>query len=155
ASAGALTASLTRIPGPGRLDAVETAVHDTFVAALEAWGRAGVPDNPAAWLMTVARHRALDLRKAERRRPAGEADVEAMADDAADPAGGASLRGEVADDELRMMFVACHPRLTLESQLALTLRTLCGFEVVAIARALLADEAAVEKRLVRARQSLR
>jgi RNA polymerase sigma factor (sigma-70 family) len=152
-NAAVLTASLTRVFGPGRLDTVEAVVHDTFVAALEAWRRGGVPDNPAAWLMTVARHRAFDVRKGERRHP-GDADVDGIPDDA-NPSQGASLRGEVSDDELRMMFVACRPHLTLESQLALTLRTLCGFEVVEIARALLAEEAAVEKRLVRARQTLR
>ena len=163
-NAGALTAALTRLFGPTRLDAVESVLHDTFVAALESWGFTGVPDNPPAWLMTVARHRAFDVLKGERRRGAKDPapDPENLPADAGPAQAGSSpggrepaLRGEVADDELRMMFVACHPRLTLESQLALTLRTLCGFEVLEIARALLSDEAAVEKRLVRARQSLR
>jgi len=159
---GALTSTLTRLLGPTRLDAVETVLHDTFVTALESWASAAVPDNPPAWLMTVARHRAFDVLKGERRRAGRTAvDLDSLPADAraggGDPAVPAepSLRGEVADDELRMMFVACHPQLTLESQLALTLRTLCGFEVIEIARALLSEEAAIEKRLVRARQSLR
>jgi RNA polymerase sigma factor (sigma-70 family) len=153
--AAGLMAALTRIFGPGRLDAVEAVLHDTFVSALEAWRRDGLPDNPAAWLTTVARNRAFDVRKGERRRDGGDADIEALPDDRVPDTAVTALRGEVADDELRMMFVACHPLLSLESQLALALRTLCGFEVVEIARALLADVAAIEKRLVRARQTLR
>ncbi len=103
--------------------------------------------------MTVARNRAFDVRKGERR----HGEVAAATGDLPDPhaVSAPRLRGEVADDELRMMFVACHPSLSLESQLALTLRTLCGFEVVEIAGALLSDIAALDKRLVRARQTLR
>src|SRR5262245_30762572 len=85
-NAGVLTAALTRVLGPGRLDAVEAVLHDTFVAALEAWPRSGLPENPAAWLTTVARNRAFDLRKGERRRQGADVDVESMVDRDADPA---------------------------------------------------------------------
>jgi RNA polymerase sigma-70 factor (ECF subfamily) len=163
--AGVLTASVVRLLGPGRLDRAEAVVQDAFVAALETWHVSGPPDNPAAWLVTVARHRALDELRAERRRAgrtepldeAAAARLETAASAAAGeaPAREPPLRHELADDELRMMFVACHPALTLESQVALTLRTLCGLETAEIAGALLVDEAAVEKRLVRARQVLR
>jgi RNA polymerase sigma-70 factor (ECF subfamily) len=152
-SAGALTSALTRLLTPAHLDRVESLVHDAFTAAMEAWPESGVPDNPAAWLMTVARRRALDeLRRIRRARERDEVDA-----DPADPtdADAPVLRGEIADDLLRMMFVACHPSLSLESQVALVLRTLCGFEVESLARALLVDPAAMEKRLVRARQTLR
>jgi RNA polymerase sigma factor (sigma-70 family) len=145
-----LAAVLTRTLGPGRLDSVEAIIHDAFVTALDVWTERGVPDNPGAWLMTVARHRALDLLRRTRPHDAAELD-----DLPAAPAEPPVLRGEIADDLLRMLFVACHPALSLESQIALALRTLCGFESGQIARALLCDEAAVDKRLVRARQTLR
>src|SRR4029453_11804523 len=105
-NAGALTASLTRLFGPRRLDAVEAVLHDTFVAALEAWQRGGGPGNPAPCLITVARNRAFDVRKGERRRGDSAADLDEVEDRDANPTAGASVRGEVADDELRMMFVA-------------------------------------------------
>lgn len=158
-SAGALTASLTRLFGPAQLDRVESLVHDAFAAAMEAWPVSGPPDNPLGWLMTVARRRAIDELRRMGRARSREADeeVDAAPAEAISAAGasGPHLRGELADDLLRMMFVACHPSLSLESQVALTLRTLCGFEVENLARALLVDEAAMEKRLVRARQTLR
>lgn len=151
-NAGALTSALTRLLTPAHLDRVESLVHDAFATAMETWPASGVPDNPAAWLMTVARRRALDeLRRMRRARDRDDADADPAIEADAAPV----LRGEIADDLLRMMFVACHPSLSLESQIALTLRTLCGFEVENLARALLADPAAMEKRLVRARQTLR
>jgi RNA polymerase sigma-70 factor (ECF subfamily) len=157
-SAGALTASLTRLLGPAHLDRVESLVHDAFAAAMEAWPASGPPDNPVGWLMTVARRRAIDeLRRMQRARAReGDDEVEdAPAEPAPAGAPGPHLRGELADDLLRMMFVACHPSLSLESQVALTLRALCGTAVENLARALLVDAAAMEKRLVRARQTLR
>ena len=146
--AGGLHARLARLCGPGRLELVEAAVHDAFASALTAWS-SGAPDNPPAWLYTAARNRALDVLRRETRFPSDE-----VTDQPADPPE-PRLAGELPDDLLAMMFVACHPALPLESQVALTLRTLCGLEVPAIAGALLQTEAAVEKRLVRARQELR
>jgi RNA polymerase sigma factor (sigma-70 family) len=151
-SVPALVAVLTRMLGPGRLDTVEALVHDTFLAALDGWTAATIPANPGGWLMTVARNRALDLIR--RTRPLERAvDLDSLP--SRDAREAPALRGELADDLLRMLFVSCHPALTLESQIALSLRTLCGFETSQIARALLSDEAAMEKRLVRARQTLR
>jgi RNA polymerase sigma-70 factor (ECF subfamily) len=141
--APAIVASLTRAFGPARLDVVEAAVQEAFVAALEQWGDAP-PERPAAWLHTTARRRVIDaLRRAAWFAP-GEVEIEAP-----EP----PRTGD--DDLLKMMLVCCHPALALESSLALALRTLCGFPVPAIARAFLADEAAIEKRLARARQTLR
>lgn len=147
---GVLTASVTQLLGPARLEEAEACVHDAFVAAMQSWPEDGLPDSPPAWLMTVARNRAKDaLRRAGR-----AIDLEDAPDPHAEPATD-RLPGELSDDQLAMMFVACHPALPLESRIALTLRTLCGFEVADIARALLAAEDAVEKRLVRARRQLR
>ncbi|MBA3501577.1 MAG: hypothetical protein M4D80_07760 [Myxococcota bacterium] len=121
------------------------AVQEAFLAAIEQWGETP-PERPGAWLQTTARRRVIDaLRRAAWFVPteiddAFEAPVAARAGD---------------DDLLKMMLVCCHPALGLEAQLVLALRTLCGLPIPALARALLADEAAIEKRLVRARQTLR
>jgi RNA polymerase sigma-70 factor (ECF subfamily) len=156
--AGALVSALTRVYGPANLERVEAIVHETFLTALQSWSREGVPENPAGWLRTVARHRLLDDLRREGRFAGMQPVLLASQDEAApgpEDMGAAALRGELPDDQLQMMFVACHPALPLESQLALTLRTLCGLEVPELARALLATEATIEKRLVRARQRLR
>jgi RNA polymerase sigma factor (sigma-70 family) len=155
---GALTAHVTRLLGAEQLEAVEAVVHDAFVQAMRTWSRTGLPENPEAWLIAVARNRALD-----RLRRGGRFVHEAHSEDEGSPVlegaisepGSVALRGELRDDLLRMMFVACHPSLPLESRVALTLRTLCGLDPSEIARALLVQEAAIEKRLVRARQKLR
>ena len=140
-----ITASLVKSFGPARLDLVEAAVQEAFVAAIEQWGEAP-PERPAAWLHTTARRRTIDAL----RRAAWFAPGEAVEERAA----------EVSDahddgDLLRMMLVCCHPALSVEAALALALRTLCGFPIPALCRALLADAPAVEKRLARARQTLR
>jgi len=155
--AGGLHARLTRLCGTGRLELVEACIHEAFAAALERWPVDGVPDAPGAWLYVAARNRALDILRREQRFRETDLDDDGAATVAGGgaPAPRARLRGEVPDDQLAMIFVTCHPRLPLESQVALTLRTLCGLEVRAIAGALLAGEAAVEKRLVRARETLR
>jgi RNA polymerase sigma-70 factor (ECF subfamily) len=127
-------------------------VQEAFLAALEQWRAASaVPAEPAAWLYTVARRKVVDaLRRAAWLAPDGERDIDALALEAplaADAHGDGAL--------LAMMFVCCHPALPLESALALSLRTLCGFPVAALCRALYSEEAALEKRLARARETLR
>lgn len=161
-----LTAALTRMVGPSHLDQVEAIVQETFVAALSAWPLQKPPDNPDGWLMAVAKNRALDWLRTEGRRRtrdagAGEEDEDREGDalerlpapEGEVPAG--RLRGELSDDQLAMMFVSCHPSLSLSAQVMLALRTLCGLEAKEIAAVLLSQEAAVEKQLVRARQRLR
>src|SRR5258708_3073452 len=134
-----IIASLTRAFGPRNLDLVETVVQDAFVKAAETWATHGGPENPGGWLLAVAKNRLLDQLRHdgafERKRPelthlAAEAEVVVVAEPA--------LRTEVTDDELAMMFVACHPELPIESQLALSLRTLCGMAIADLAKALLA-----------------
>jgi RNA polymerase sigma-70 factor (ECF subfamily) len=143
--APAITASLARSFGARRLDLIEVAVQEAFVSAMESWGT-DVPARPGAWLQIAARRRVIDaLRRATWIAPSEELD---------------ELEAPVAvpdrdEDLLKMMFVCCHPAIPLESALALALRTLCGFPVPALSRALRLDEAAVEKRLIRARQVLR
>ena len=143
--APAITASLARSFGARRLDLIEGAVQEAFVSAIESWGTE-VPARPGAWLQVAARRRVIDaLRRATWIAPSDTLD---------------QLEAPVAvpdpdEDLLKMMFVCCHPAIPLESALALALRTLCGFPVPALSRALRLDEAAVEKRLIRARQILR
>ena len=143
--APAITASLARSFGARRLDLIEAAVQEAFVAALESWG-SEIPARPGAWLQVTARRRVIDaIRRAAWIEPGESLDQLAAPDALADP----------DEDLLKMMFFCCHPAIPLESALALALRTLCGFPVAALSRALRLEEAAVEKRLLRARQVLR
>ena len=147
--APAITASLARAFGAHRLDLIEAGVQEAFVAALETWADQP-PDEPGAWLHTVARRKVIDaLRRAAWFAPQGDRELDTLAGEApvADKHGDEAL--------LAMMFVCCHPALPIESALALALRTLCGFPIPALCRALYADESAIEKRLARARQTLR
>ena len=131
------------------------AVQDAFIEAIEHWGEGGVPPNCGGWLATTARRKAIDrLRRAR----AGQEKLALLAatmtdaDDAADAAGG----DEAADDELLgMIFACCHPALPRESQIALTLRAVCGLTTAQIAAAFLASEPAMTQRLLRARKALR
>jgi RNA polymerase sigma-70 factor (ECF subfamily) len=154
---GRLVAILSRRVGVSHLELVEDAVQLALLAAVEAWPRSCVPDNPTAWLFRVAHNRVVgELRRRARREvPAGAADLAE-----ADPAGSAAapiafLAGDVRDDLLRMLFACCDDALPIESQLALALKTLCGFDVREIAERLFATEAGVYKRLARARERLR
>jgi RNA polymerase sigma factor (sigma-70 family) len=144
------------------LDLAEECVQDAYAAALRRWPSAGVPDNPAAWLTTTARRRAIDaIRRdaAVRARlpllvmPEGEsaepaADAEAAADAAA------RLSEAVPDERLRLIFICCHPALAQEAQLALTLRLVCGMGVPDIARAFLVSEPTMAARITRAKKKI-
>ena len=143
--APAITASLAKSFGARRLDLIEAAVQEAFVSGIESWGT-DVPGRPGAWLLVAARRRVIDAI----RRAAWIASSDGL-DDLEAPA----PKPDPDEDLLKMMFVCCHPAIPIESALALALRTLCGFPVPALSRALRLDEAAVEKRLVRARQVLR
>lgn len=157
AERASLIAAMTRSFGPQNLDLIEAALQDAFVTAVEQWPSSGVPERPDSWILVAARNRVLDgmRRKATTKANADAVRVvEELAHTGDDPPQ-ARMRDELGDDELEMIFVACHPCNTLESQIALTLRTLCGMEIEEIARALLSDGQAVTKRLVRARQALR
>jgi RNA polymerase sigma-70 factor, ECF subfamily len=169
-----IVATLTRILGPRRLSLAEEAAQDALVKALQLWPHEGVPSNPTAWLIQVARNRALDLLRRDQRltdletldaqvslstgsRTAG-ADAARAASPAFDPAAFARLRGEATapqDDELAMMFLTCHPTLSREARIALTLKIVCGFGVREIARAFVSTEDAIAQRLVRAKRQLR
>ena len=152
-----IVATLTRILGPRRLSLAEEAAQDALVKALQRWPHEGIPSNPTAWLIQVAKNRALDLlRRDQRLEPLEEAAVASVG--AIADTGLPRLRGEaeaLEDDELAMMFLACHPILSREARVALTLKTVCGFGVREIARAFLSKDDAIAQRLVRAKRQLR
>lgn len=150
---GRLVSILTRLFGIQNLSLAEDVVQDAFCRALETWKFHGVPDNPAAWLMTTAKRRALDaLRRdytAHRFEPALESEwTRVPAIDEAFESGGLN------DAQLRMMFSCVHPKLPEETQVALILNILCGFSVSETAAAFLKRPAAMEKRIIRAKKML-
>ncbi|WP_295536105.1 sigma-70 family RNA polymerase sigma factor [uncultured Pseudacidovorax sp.] len=145
------------------LDEAEDCAQDALLAALDAWPRDGAPHNPAAWLMTATRNKALDRlrRRAMLAREHAQlaADDEAMGTqvvpDFADQLDAARDQAEIGDEQLRLIFIACHPTLPRESQVALTLRLLGGLETAEIAHAFLLPEATVAQRIVRAKKALK
>ena len=157
---GQLVASLTRVLGSGQLDLVHDCVQEALLQALRVWSYEGVPERPAAWLVHVAKNKALDALRRARTVAAKERELEHWAERAAaaaqrSAADSADDDGDVRDDVLRLMFLCCHPSLPRESRVALTLKCVAGFHTEEIARALLAEPAAVEQRLVRAKRTLR
>jgi RNA polymerase sigma-70 factor (ECF subfamily) len=151
-----LVAMLTGQFGTHRLQLAEDAVQEALVRALKTWPYRGVPENPAAWLTQTARHFALDHL---RREQTWSEKQEAIALDhsrwLASPGPREENADSFTDDTLRMLFVCFHPQLSTEAQIALALRALCGLSAAEIAAAFLTTEAAIAKRLVRARQRLR
>jgi RNA polymerase sigma-70 factor (ECF subfamily) len=156
--AGKLVATLTRIFGLERLRLAEDVVQEALIRALQTWPFHGVPDNPSAWITQTAKNLALDVirREAVFRSKQAEiaAGLERLAADDVSSARDAS-EADIKDDRLRMMFVCCHPAIGEEFQVALALKTLCGFSSVEIARAFLTSEATIAKRLTRAKQRIR
>lgn len=154
---GRLVAMLVGLFGTHRLQLVEDVVQEALVRALQTWPYRGVPDNPAAWLTLTARHLALDQVRREQRWHEKEEPI--ACEHERWLATSTGVREETVetftDDTLRMMFVCFHPQLSSEAQLALALRTLCGLSAAEIASAFLTREAAIAKRLVRARRRIR
>jgi RNA polymerase sigma-70 factor, ECF subfamily len=150
-----LIAGLSRIVRDVGL--AEDLAQDAFVAALEQWPESGVPDNPGAWLMATARHRAIDsIRSSKRHQQKHEQlghEIDARQDSTVSDLM-ETLDDDVGDDLLRLMFTACHPVLSTEARVALTLRLLGGLTTEEIARAFLAPVATVAQRIVRAKRTL-
>jgi predicted RNA polymerase sigma factor len=154
---GRLIAALTRIFGVHNLALAEDVVQDALCRALEVWGERGTPDNPAAWLMATAKHRALDIVRRERRLRTFAPELGRLLDTEwtlAPVIDEAFAPPIVRDEQLRMMFSCCHPRLPEEVQLALILNILCGFGAAEIAAAFLTGRAAIEKRISRGKKVL-
>src|SRR5437667_699482 len=150
-----LIAGLARVVGD--IGVAEDLAQDALVAALEQWPEAGVPDNPGAWLMATAKHRAIDhLRRGKMQDRKHEhlgrqIDERQVSPEAARPA---AIDGHVGDDLLSLIFTACHPVLPTEARVALTLRLLGGLTTDDIARAFLVSKATIQQRIVRAKRTL-
>ena len=152
--AGKLVSVLTRIFGIDRLELAEDAVQEALVRALRTWPYYGIPENPAAWITQTAKNLALDIVRREKRFRDKEPEIVASVDGfvlSESPA----LDTEIKDDRLRLMFACCHQLIPQEAQTALALKTLCGFSTTEIAIAFLTTDAAIAKRLTRARQKIR
>jgi RNA polymerase sigma-70 factor, ECF subfamily len=143
---GRAVAALIR--ATGSFDVAEEAVQDAYAIALERWPRDGIPPNPAAWIITTARHRAIDaLRRGAnlQQKTAALASLEEL---------GEQPMEEIPDERLRLLFTCCHPALAMEARVGLTLRTVGGLTTAEIARAFLVSESTISQRLVRAKRKI-
>lgn len=150
-----VVATLVRVLGD--MDRASDATQDALVKALDVWQREGVPDNPVAWLVTVGRNRAVDVLRRDSRVVSLDQRITLVPEDDtfAEPDAALLDWAQVDDDLLRLMFTCCHPLLKPPAQVALVLKVLLGFSTEEIARGLLASPASVEKRITRAKRSLR
>ena len=149
---------LTRIFGTDHLELAEDVVQDSLIEALTVWKEKGVPDDPTAWLFRVAKNKALNILNREKYKKEYSTEVSRFLQSewTAEPALNHLFSEEqIEDDVLRMIFTCCHPSISPDSQIALALKTLCGFSIQEIAKAFLTTEENVNKRLVRARQKIR
>ena len=139
----------------GGFDLAEEALHDAFAAAMEQWPRDGVPANPRAWLVSVGRFKAIDAIRRQARFDTG------LTEELAEQLGGITDGSDeldeehVVDDQLRLIFTCCHPALTPDAQIALTLREVCGLTTEEIAHAFLTAATTVAQRIVRAKAKIR
>jgi RNA polymerase sigma-70 factor (ECF subfamily) len=155
--AGRMVATLTRIFGIHNLALAEDVVQDAFCRALEVWKFRGVPENPSAWLMATARNRALDILRRERTARTFAPELGRLLESEwtlAPTVEELFRESAIQDDQLRVMFSCCHPRLPEEAQVALILHILCGFHVNEVASAFVTTRAAMEKRITRAKKVL-
>jgi RNA polymerase sigma-70 factor (ECF subfamily) len=155
--AGRMVAALTRIFGVHNLALAEDVVQDAFCRALEVWKLRGIPENPSAWLMTTAKNRAIDVLRRERNARTFAPELGRLHESEWTLVPTMSelfAASAMKDDQLRMMFSCCHPRLSEAAQVALVLQLVCGFSVSEIASAFLVTEAAMEKRISRGKKVL-
>ena len=155
---GKLVTVLTKLFGPENLALAEDVVQDTLVKALNSWKIKGIPENPSAWLFTVARNKAIDVLRKQKLQQQYSKTVSPLlqSEYTLTPTVNEYVNSSsINDDQLRMMFVCCHPALSAEAQVAIILKTLCGFSVAEIAKAFVTNYDRIEKRLYRARLALR
>ncbi len=138
----------------GDFDRAEEAMHDAFAAAMERWTRDGVPNNPAAWIISTARFKFIDAVRRQTRLDASSSEVARQLHPSAADQPDADEH-EVADDRLRLIFTCCHPALSPEAQIALTLREVCGLTTEEIAHAFLTTPSTLAQRIVRAKGKIR
>ena len=156
--AGKMAAVLTRLLGFNSLDLAEDIVQDTLLQAMSAWKYKGIPENPSAWLYTVAKRKAIDTIRQQRIQAHHHSQISIAIKSEwtlTPTVNNLFLKNEIEDSQLRMIFACCHPSIPYESQLALTLKTLCGLSISEIAHSFLANEETITKRLFRAREKIR
>jgi RNA polymerase sigma-70 factor (ECF subfamily) len=148
---------LTRIFGIHNLELAEDVVQEAFTKATQQWSFNGVPENPSGWLLQVAKNKAIDVIRREKysREFANDLTYISKSEWTINTIGNFFLETEIEDSQLRMIFTCCHSALQAESQIALTLKTLSGFSIAEIAKALLTNESTINKRLYRAKQLIR
>jgi RNA polymerase sigma factor (sigma-70 family) len=152
-----MVAILTRVFGVEHLTLAEDVVQETLARALQTWPFYGIPENPSAWIMRAARNLAVDVVRRKKVFREKEPEIIRIMDRPTPPPDARDSLAEegLEDDRLRMMFVCCHPQIPADARAALALKTLCGFSVTEISRAFLTTEAAIAKRLTRAKQRIR
>ena len=153
---GRVLATLVRLLGD--LDLAEESMHEAFAAALESWTLAGIPDKPRPWLISTARFKAIDAMRRRARFDGAQRDLVAHMESRVNdtPGGNEEIGGqEIEDDRLRLIFACCHPALSPEGQIALTLREVCGLTTEEIARTFLVTPATLAQRIVRAKAVIR
>jgi RNA polymerase sigma factor (sigma-70 family) len=154
--AGKMVATLTRIFGIEHLSLAEDVVQEALARALQTWPFYGVPKNPSAWIMRASRNLALDVVRRRKVFQNKQAEIIRLMDrQSTAPDEAIFSEDEISDDRLRLMFVCCHPAIPADAQAALALKTLGGFGVREISRAFLTSDAAIAKRLTRAKQKIR
>jgi RNA polymerase sigma-70 factor (ECF subfamily) len=149
---GKMVAVLTHFLGLSNLQLAEDVVQESFIKALQVWKLKGAPENPEAWLLHTAKNKAIDFL---RRQQLHDRFTKQQVTDLAENADDFFHEQEIADSQLRMIFACCHPALKQEDQVALTLKIVSGFSMAEIARALVTNEAVVQKRILRAKTFLR
>lgn len=155
---GKLVSVLTKILGTANINLAEDVVQDAIAEAINQWTYKGIPENPTGWLYKVAKNKAINFinRDKKQQRITSENIHYLQSEWTAEPATDYFFSDqEIADDQLRMIFTCSHPIISSDSQIALTLKTLCGFSIPEIARAFLTNKESINKRLVRAREAIR
>jgi RNA polymerase sigma-70 factor (ECF subfamily) len=156
--AGKMAAVLTRLLGFNSLDLAEDIVQDTLLQAMSVWKFKGIPENPSAWLYTVAKRKAIDVIRKQKihEQHHSEISLALKSEWTLSPTvNQLFLDNEIEDSQLRMIFACCHPAIPYDSQIALTLKTLCGLSIAEIANSFLTSEDTINKRLYRAREKIR
>jgi RNA polymerase sigma factor (sigma-70 family) len=156
--AGKMAAVLTRLLGFSNLDTAEDIVQDTLLHAMDYWKFHGIPQNPAGWLYTAAKNKAIDTLRKHKRIKAHEQAIQNLLESEwtlTTTVNQFFLDHEIADSQLRMIFACCHLSITYESQIALTLKTMCGLSVQEIANAFLTNEETISKRIYRAKEKIK
>ena len=156
--AGKMAAVLTRLLGASHIDVAEDIVQDTLLKAMETWSFHGMPDQPQAWLYTVAKNKALDFIRSQKRHSLIHAELATLQNSGWALSASMNqlfLENEIQDSQLRMIFACCHPAISEESQIAMTLKILCGLSTSEIASAFLTSDETIQKRIARAKEKLR